>query len=154
MEFSKRSLVIFGLGWLTSLLLVGFVAGYYYMEYQNLLGKLRRYEGCIMRVNICIDYGEWNKTVVWYNNTIVLLGCDLLSATKRVAVINHTFHPSIGASFVDAINNVWNTGNKYWMWYRWTGRGWEYGPVGADLYILSPNETVMWRYEIPKYPQR
>ncbi|MEM0057785.1 MAG: hypothetical protein QXG58_03040 [Candidatus Bathyarchaeia archaeon] len=149
MELSKRSLTIFGLGWLTSLILVGFVAGYYYMEHQNLLKKLKEYEGCIMHVNICINYG--NGTMEWHNNTLVLFGCDLLTATKKVAVVNYTYWASQGASFVDAINNVWNSGRKYWMWYRWTDHGWEYGPVGADRYILSPNETIMWRYEVPQY---
>lgn len=136
------------------MVLAGCIAGYYYMEYQNLLKKLGEYEGHVMRVNICIDYGNGNGE--WHNNTVVLSGCDLLSATKRVAVVNYTYfgHQSPGSCFVDAINNVWNSGNKYWMWYYWNTESckWEYGPVGADAYILSPNETVMWRYEIPQYP--
>jgi len=151
MEFSKRSLVIFGLGWLTSIALVGLIAGYYYIEYQNLLAKLEEYKGQVMRVNICINYEGWNGTIVWHNGTLVLAGCDLLSATKRVAVVNYTYWQSMQASFVDAINNIWNNGTHYWMWYRWTNNGWDYGPVGADRYILSPNETVMWRYEKPQY---
>jgi hypothetical protein len=151
MELSKRSLIIFVLGWLTSLALLGCIAGYYHMEYQNLLAKIKDYEGCVMRVNICINYEEFNGTVVWYNGTLVLAGCDLLSATKRIAIVNYTYWPSYKASFVDAINNVWKNGTHYWMWYRWTSNSWEYGPVGADIYILSPNETVMWRYEKPHY---
>jgi hypothetical protein len=151
MELSKRSLIIFGLGWLTSLALLGCAAGYYHMECQNLLAKIKDYEGCVMRVNICINYEEWNGTVVWYNGTLVLAGCDLLSATKRVAIVNYTYWPSYKASFVDAINNIWKNGTHFWMWYRWTSNGWEYGPVGADIYILSPNETAMWRYEKPHY---
>ncbi|MEM1566714.1 MAG: hypothetical protein QW510_06515 [Candidatus Bathyarchaeia archaeon] len=154
MEISKRSLIIFGLGWLTSMVLVGCVAGYYYMEHQNMLKKLEEYERqpLFMRVNICINYKEWNETIVWYNKTFVPLGCNLLNATQMVAVVNFTYWKSYNASFVDAINNVWNSGNKYWMWYRWTSSHWEYGSVGADKYILSPEETVMWRYEIPSYP--
>lgn len=151
MQFSKRSLGIFGLGWLTSLLLVGCIAGYYYLEHQNLLKKLREYESCVIHVNICINYKEWNDTVVWYNNTVVPLGCDLLSATQRVAVVNYTYWKAYESSFINAINNVENGGGKYWMWYRWTSNGWEYGSVGADGYILSPNEKVMWRYETPNY---
>ncbi len=153
MEFSKRSLIIFGLGWLTSLALVGLIAGYYYMEYQNLLAKLEEYEGQVMRVNICINYEEWNGTIVWHNGTIVLAGCDLLSATQRVAVVvaKPYEYQSPGKFFVEAINNVWNSGNKYWMWYYWDPADgkWKLGNVGADAYILSPNETVMWRYEVP-----
>jgi hypothetical protein len=153
MELSKRSLAIFSLGWLTSLILVGCIAGYYYMKYQNLLQTLKEYESCVIHVNICIDYKEWNGTIVWYNNTIVPIGCDLLSATKKIAVVNCTYWPSYQSYFVDAINNVWKNDHegKYWMWYQWTGEGWRYGQDAADDYILSPNETVMWRYEKPHY---
>jgi hypothetical protein len=154
MELSKRSLVIFCLGWLASLVLTSCIAGYYYMESQNLTELLEKYGSCIMRVNICIDYKEWNSTVVWYNDTIVPLGCDLLQATKMVATVNSTYWPTIGASFVDAINGVWKTSLYYWMWRYWdqNENEWKYGPVGADCYKLTNGEIVMWRYEIPSYP--
>lgn len=151
MEISKRSLVIFGLGWLTSLALVGSIAGYYCMEYQNLLETLEKYKGCVMHVNICINYEELNGTIEWHNDTIVPFGCSLLNATEKIAVVNYTYWESQKAYFVDAINGVFNSGNKYWMWYRWNGTQWEYGSVGADKYILSPNEILMWRYEKPNY---
>lgn len=149
MELSKRSLVIFGFGWLTSLVLIGSIAGYYYLEYQNLLKTLK---GCVMHIDICINYTEWNGTIAWYNDTIVPLGCNLLSATEKIAIVNYTYWASYQASFVDAINGVWNNNPYYWMWYRWNGVDWEYGLVGADRYILSPNEIVRWRYEKPNYP--
>jgi hypothetical protein len=139
------------LGWFASLVLIGCVAGYYYMEFQNLTQMLKKYENCIMRVNICIDYKEWNGTVVWYNDTIVPLGCNLLEATEKVAVVNHTYWPAFQASFVNAINGVWNNGSYYWMWYCWVNDKWEYGAYGADSYILSDGEILMWRYEIPSY---
>ena len=126
----------------------------YESEKQNLTELLEQYQGCIMRVNICIDYCEWNGTVVWYNNTIVPLGCDLLEATKKVAIVNSTYWPAYQASFVDAINGVWNQGACYWMWYRWDTEEnlWVYGDCGADRYTLTNNEILMWRYEIPSYP--
>lgn len=192
MELSKRSLIIFCLGWLVSLALVSFVAGYYYTEFQkgtqlskeyadmynelvqnytnlldehlemaaqyeserqNLTELLKKYGSCIMRVNICVDYKEWNGTVVWYNDTIVPLGYNLLRATETVAIVNSTYWPAYQASFVDAINGVWKDGARFWMWYRWNTEEemWEYGNVGADRYPLTNNETVMWRYEIPDY---
>jgi len=153
MEISKRSLVILCLGWLTFLTLSTCIAGYYYLEFQketqlnrvyvnmynelmenyinllnekqNLTGLVEEYERCIMHVNICIDYEKWNGTVVWYNNTVVPLGCNLLQATET-----------------------------YWMWYRWDAEknSWVYGGCGADRYTLINNETIMWRYEIPSYP--
>ena len=124
----------------------------YETEKQNLTSLLQQYESCIMRVNICIDYG--NGTVLWHNQTIVPLGCNLLQATRMVAVVNSTYWPAYRASFVDAINGVWNKGAYYWMWYYWDkdSKTWKYGNCGADLYVLSDGETVRWRYEIPNYP--
>jgi len=188
MEISKRTLVIFCLGLVTSLVLTSYVAGYYYIEFQNedrlgreyadmynelvqnytsLLGLIQQYESerqnltellekyqsCVMQVNICIDYEEWNATVVWYNNTIVPLKCDLLQATKMVTVVNSTYWPAYQASFVDAINGIWKSGSKFWMWCRWDEEKelWEYGSIGADRCILMKGDTLMWRYEIPGY---
>ncbi len=182
MEISKRSLVILCLGWLTFLTLSTCIAGYYYLEFQketqlnrvyvnmynelmenyinllnekqNLTGLVKEYEQYIMHVNVCIDYREWNGTVVWYNNTVVSLGCNLLQATETITTVNYTYWPAYQASFVDAINGVWNQGSCYWMWYRWDAEknSWVYGGCGADRYTLINNETIMWRYEIPSYP--
>ena len=183
MKETKRGLIVVVLAWITSLFLVSLVAAYYYVEFQkeksanavyvsmynNLLknytsllqsytkllkdsnSSAQQYESCIMRVNICIDYG--NGTIQWYNQTIVPLGCNLLQATRMVAQVNSTYWPAYQASFVDAINGVWNKGAYYWMWYYWDeeSKAWKYGDCGADLYILSDGETVRWRYEIPNY---
>lgn len=127
------------------------VAGYYFTEFQRQVRLLEEYKRYIIHVNICIDYKEWNGTVVWYNDTIVPLGCNLLEATEKVAVVNYTYWSAYHASFVDAIDDVWNNNLCYWMWYRWVNDKWEYGAYGADLYILSDGEILMWRYEIPSY---
>lgn len=153
MELPKRSLIILCLGWLASLALASLAAGYYYMEFQNLNELFEKYESVIMRVNICIYYEELNETIVWYNDTIVPLGCSLLQATETVAIVNSTYSPAQQASFVDAINGVWNHGAFFWMWQRWNDvqEMWEYGNVGADRYRLTDNEIVRWRYEVPSY---
>jgi hypothetical protein len=123
------------------------------MEFQNLTELLENYESCTMRVNTCINYKEWNGTILWYNNTIVPFGCDLLQATETVAVVNSTYWPAYQACFVDAINGVRNHGAYSWMWYLWNNEKgmWEYGNCGADRYTLPDGEIVMWRYEIPSY---
>ncbi|MGD8544882.1 MAG: DUF4430 domain-containing protein [Candidatus Bathyarchaeota archaeon] len=190
MELLKRSFIIFCLGWLTSLVLTSYVAGYYYLEFQkeaqlsseyadkyndlvqnytgllneylgmvqqyeskeqNLTELLEEYESCIMQVSICIDYKEWNGTVVWYNDTTVPLGCSLLQATERVAVVNFTYWPALQASFIDAINGVRKSSLYYWMWLYQEANSttWTYGSVGADLYTLESGQVLMWRYEIP-----
>ncbi len=217
MGLSKRSLIILCLGWLVSIVLTSFVAGYYYMvfqkeaqlsreyadmynelmpnytsllndhltlsskytdmyefmqnytnlmdeyleltqlyelEKQNLTELHEKYGSYIVLVSICIDYKEWNGTVIWHNDTIVPLGCNLLQATKTVAVVNYTYWPAYQASFVDAINGVWNHGAYFWMWLRWNSERemWEYGDYGADRYTLTKGDIVMWQYEIPSYP--
>lgn len=197
MLMEKRTLIIFCLGWITTLVITACLAGYYYIQYRdyadlshqyadmyndlsqnytqlledftrlvknytelsqkyeaektNYTELIQKYESVVMRVNICINYREWNATVVWYNNTIVPLGCDLLQATKIIAIANCTYYPSVPGWFVDAINGVWNKGPYSWMWYFWNSndKTWKYGPVGAGSYPLKANETVMWHYEIP-----
>ena len=125
--------------------------GEHQAEKENYMQLLEEYENVTMRVNICIDYG--NGTVVWYNDTLIPLGYDLLRATQIIAVVNYTYWEAYQACFVDAINGVWNTDTWYWMWLKWNveDHEWEYGQVGADKYTLSKGETVMWRYEIPSW---
>ncbi|MGQ9538049.1 MAG: DUF4430 domain-containing protein [Candidatus Bathycorpusculaceae bacterium] len=149
----NRTLMIFALAWFASIIILGAIAGYYYIELQSVLQVLEKYKGCLICVNICIDYDALNKTVKWYNGTIVPFGCNLLEATQKIAVVNATYYYSQEGSFVDAINNVWNdpAKNYFWMWYRWVNGSWIYGDCAADTYILSDGEIVRWRYETPNY---
>lgn len=149
----KRTLITLCLGWLASLIIVGGIAGYYYTKLQEITQVLKKYKGYVMHVHICINYEAWNGTVEWYNDTLVPLGCNLYEATKTVAVVNATLWNSPEGYFVDAINDVWNnvSENCFWMWYRWLGKGWEYGYCAADAYTLSDGEIVMWKYEKPNY---
>lgn len=121
----------------------------YEAEKTNYTELIQKYEKVVMRVNICINYG--NETIIWYDRTLVPLGCNLLNATKMIADVQYTYWPAYEASFVDAINDLQNQHPYYWMWLYWdeNEKTWEYGPVGADRYILKPDETIMWRYEIP-----
>lgn len=126
----------------------------YNLEKQNLTELLEEYGSCIMKVNIRIDYMEWNGTWVWYNDTVVPLGSDLLQATEIVADIKTAYWAAYQASFVEAINGVENQGAKYWMWQRWNKEEgiWDYGDLGADRHKLTNDEVVMWRYETSSYP--
>jgi hypothetical protein len=159
LKFGKRTLLIFLLGNVTALVITACLAGYYYVQYQNYKALTEQYESSIerykavtMHVNFCIDYG--NGTIFWYNETVVPLGYELLNATRLIAEVNSTYWPAYQASFVDAINGVANNPPYYWMWLYWDENEnmWKYGPVGADLYSLKPNEVIMWRYEKPAYP--
>lgn len=152
MELPKRTLIIMCLALLASLILALCAAAYYYMEFEN-LSRMLESDQNVMRVNICIDYKELNGTVVWYNDTVVPVGSNLLEATETVVPVNSTYYSAQQSSFVDAIDGVWNEGAFYWMWLSWdeTQQNWNYGDVGADRYWLTNNEIVMWRYEFPDY---
>jgi hypothetical protein len=147
----ERITVFLSLGLITAIVLGASLAGYYYMKYQEAMRLLREYEKVTIRVNICLNYG--NGTVKWYNNTLVPLGYDLLSATKLIAMVNSTYWESYQSYSVDAINGVWNNQTHYWMWLKWNTETneWEYPLVSADQHLLSKGETVMWRYEVPSW---
>jgi len=147
LQLGKRTFLVFLLGNVTILAIVVCLAGYYYVQCQNYNALIKQYEAVTIRANLCINYG--NGTVLWYNETILPVGCNLLNATKRVAVVNSTYYPTYEANFVNAINGVCYNSTHYWMWLRWdeNENDWKYGSVGADLYILKPDETLMWRYE-------
>jgi hypothetical protein len=143
----KRLVIILSFGLITAIYLGVSVAGYYYMRYQHAIRQLEEYKEVTRLVNICIDYG--NGTIKWYNDTLIPLGYDLLKTTELIAVVNSTYWEAYQSYSVDAINGVWNNQSNYWMWLRWNNeiKEWEYVWLGADQYMLSEGETVMWRYE-------
>ena len=154
MTIEKRLLIILTLGLISIIALTASVAAFFYIQYEEqkkisdqYRKLIREYENVTMRVNICINYG--NGTIEWYNDTLVPLDCDLLQATQLVALVNYTYWETYKTCFVNAINGVWNTDTWFWMWFIWNAekQEWTYGQVGADTYILSKGETVMWRYE-------
>jgi hypothetical protein len=96
-------------------------------------------------VNIGINYGT--GPVDWHNNTMVPSGENLLNATMRVATVEFTNFPGMGA-FVTGINrrNQNPSANLYWMFwvYNPQTRQYESPPVGASSYLLTSDQTVQW----------
>jgi hypothetical protein len=96
-------------------------------------------------VNIGINYGT--GPVDWHNNTMVPSGENLLNATMRVATVEFTNFPGMGA-FVTGINgrNQNPSANLYWMFwvYNPQTRQFESPPVGASSYLLTSDQTVQW----------
>jgi len=95
-------------------------------------------------INLKIDYGGDN--VVWHNDTRVPLDVNLLTATQLLASVEYTTS-DLGA-FVTEIDDVGGDANTYWLWHYFdedTG-GWEYGPSGADQWVLHNGDTVSWIY--------
>ena len=147
----KTSWKWLSVGLLCTLILLSYLAIYYYSEfsryqqlYNETLIELQKYDK-FMFVNIMIDYG--NETKVWYNNTLVIKGADLLNATQIVAEVDYTSGGKFGA-FVNRINGVGQDPNTYWLWYTWnsTSSKWDPGLVASDKYILHEGNIVAWIY--------
>jgi len=108
----------------------------------------------VISINIGIDYG--NGTIHWYNNTVIPRGTNVLSALILVSKVEYTY-AQYGA-YITSINGIKEKiiskkEGYSWMWYLYnpeTGKL-EYGPVAADQYILSNNQTILWKYEHWKY---
>lgn len=111
----------------------------YKREYESILEEL---EGLTITVNLLIDYG--NGTAVWFNETLVPLGANLLMATEFIASVEYTVG-EYGA-FVTAINGVGGDPNWFWLWYHLRDGGWELGPVACDAWTLHDGDVVAWRY--------
>jgi hypothetical protein len=144
-----------GLKWILAgmicvLIIPSYLMVYYYEEssrfrqlFNETLNELKKFDKFIF-VNISINYE--NGTNVWYNNTLVIRGADLLNATRIIADIDFT-KGQYGV-FVTKINGVGQDPNTYWLWYSWnsTTTSWEYGSVASDQYILHEGDTLEWTY--------
>jgi hypothetical protein len=101
----------------------------------------------IVTVNIGIDYGA--GTVEWHNNTSVAHGENLLNATKRVAAVEFSSYPGMGA-FVTSINGQKQNpaASLYWTFWVYNSQSHQYEmpPVGASAYSLASDQTVQWYY--------
>ena len=142
----KRALAFATLAILVWAISVTSLFGYYYLRFQEYVDLSHEYEAVTMRVNIAIDYG--NGTRAWHNNTLVPLGATLLNATETIADVQTTYWPQYQAVFIDAINDIPTTNEHYWWWKYWDSevQEWKDGEIGADIYKLRPQETVMWQY--------
>ena len=78
---------------------------------------------------------------------MVSVGADLPNATKIVAEVDYTLGQ--WGAFVTHINGVGGDPNTFWVYNVWnsTSTSWDYGPVGAEAYILQEGEIVSWVYQ-------
>jgi hypothetical protein len=154
MAIQTKTFVIVCLGLIASNLLAVGLAAYYSLEVQNLNELLITNESEVS-VNLCLDYQSYDETIVWYNNTVLPFGSTLWNLTNSIAVVeaDDSWIDSLGAHYITAINGVREDGSNahHWMWTYWDDSQleWVYGNVGADLYILSNNDIIRWRYENP-----
>jgi len=141
--------------WVSAALLCALVVSSYfnlyyfgeYTRYQELykdsLKELAKYKG-YMFVNILVDYG--NETRMWHNSTVVPIGATLFNATRIVAEVGYTKYEF--GIFITSINGVSGDKNHGWLWNLWnsTKAQWEFGPVGAEAFILKDGDTISWVY--------
>lgn len=108
--------------------------------------------------NVLIDYG--NGTANWHNETVIAGSTAfdaLLAVTKEVE-----YNMSANGAIISSINGL--TGSveaqtptsargTSWFFYYWssTGSNWTLSSVGADQYILKPNDATAWRFEHYSY---
>jgi hypothetical protein len=102
-----------------------------------------------LSVSVAIDYG--NGTVAWYNKTIVPAGYNLLELTQEIAIVKYNYYPSMepGHVLVDSINDKAGTSVSSWLWYYWNNadKGWAWGLVGCDAWLLKDGDIYKWSYE-------
>ena len=108
-------------------------------------------ETIIIKVNLCIDYG--NGTKEWYNVS-ASPGITLFDLTQQIAQIEYDYYPTMqpGHVLMKTINGVgpspaeW----KYWFWYYWdeNSNQWVFGQVGCDAWTLRDNGTYRWIYKV------
>jgi len=139
--------------WVSAALVIGLIVSsyfglYYYtesMKYQQLYqGALSELMQHTVLVNILIDYGNGTKT--WYNSTRVPLGASLFNATEIVVSLEYTKYE--WGVFMTSLNGLSADQGHGWLWYVWNpAKGeWDFGPVGADQFILKSGDTVSWVY--------
>ena len=68
-------------------------------------------------------------------------GTSVFDALRRVAEVEYDDYPGLGV-FVKSIDNLSNTGNKWWL-YKVNG---VYGTVSASRFLLENRDSVVWEY--------
>ena len=147
MTFLENKWILISLVTLCWAISTSFMAGYYFLQYNDLSAKVR---GAIISANLGINYGN-GSAVIWFNGTKVNAGATLLDLTELVVSVNCT--EDLAGASINAIGNVSNSYPKWWMWWSWSSYGWVFGTVACDKYVVGENETLLWYYQdISIYP--
>ena len=144
------------LGLVIALVLTGFTASYYYLQFSSVQTSYRdtlaSLEKVSYNVNILINYG--NGTHQWLNNTRIPIGWNAYNATLSVARLDASYTSQYMAHFINAINGVGllkDDQHKDWFWFLWlwdeSAKEWKLSDVGADGLVLRNGHIVAWVYE-------
>jgi hypothetical protein len=124
-------------------LVASFVAGYYWLQYNDLSQQT---SGLRITINIGIDYGNGTRT--YYNDTNAWTGETVLAVTERVTTVKTA--SSTYGTYVTEINGLKAESDFGWTYWPWNSKGnsWEFAPVGADVYqIVFNRSTFLWYYQ-------
>jgi len=147
LQTTKRTLVFTVLALTVWAISTTAYASYYYTKYKQLEHTLGTMQSLVLKVNILIDYGEWNETQEWHNATLVPAGSTLFNATLAVAKVDST--PWGEYMLINSINGVENSQDTGWIWWIWDNSTSQWKPTleAANKYVLADGETICWNYQ-------
>lgn len=140
---TKRNLLPIVAGFSIALVIAASVAAFYYYQYTDLLTRVA---GTPITVNVGLNYADGRPTQ-WFNGTQTRLGASLYDVMQQLGwqleVKSFAGTPGV---FIDAINGIRNQEDTstYWIYWYWTAFGWSEGPLAADKYLVSQDETFIW----------
>lgn len=107
-------------------------------DYQAVLEELEDFTAL---VDVMIDYG--NDTIVWYNDTRIQIGANVLDAT--IVACDTEYQTSDFGAFVTMVNGVEQDTSHFWLWSIYLDE-WTIGTVGADQYKIHDGDIIGWTY--------
>lgn len=95
-------------------------------------------------IDLGLNYGN-STDAVWKSMRTPV--CATLYDTMRLTGwrMDTRWYGSLGV-FILGINGVEQTGGAYWQWYSWAGNHWSLGMVGASVYVIQSNDSILWYY--------
>ncbi len=143
----KRTAVFMGLAFSVWAILATGMAGYYYLRFENVMSAFQEIESSIIEVDFVIDYG--NGTVTWHNNTVLIAGATAFDALLAVATDVQYESYGFGKLITSINGRTPMVGeSKFWGFFfrNTTMSEWILSSVAADLYILSPGDSIKFEF--------
>ncbi len=153
MNLKRRKFLFATLGLIVWSMAATLASAYYYTQYIETRKTFEELKSLIIPTNVLIDYGNGTKS--WHNITVIAGATafdSLLAATKNVEYQIYPF-----GVYVTSINEIkvegTLTSGYAWLWYYWnaTTSKWIDLPTASDAYILKPDDSIRWRYELYSY---
>ncbi len=151
MSSERRTLLFSLVGLIVWSLVATMAAIYYYSQYTETRKTFNELKSLTIYTNVLLDYG--NGTQSWHNRTLTRAGSTAFDALRAMTtkVVYDKYSFGVLVTSIDGVRNVAEnpSSGHAWFWYYWntTAAQWTYSQIGADAYILKPEESIAWRYE-------